>query len=70
MLIRPLDFCLTQSAKKVAVCPQPEEARGTTLSLYSALYAEEAAERHSPIAASARAALLKSLKFTIVTPRD
>ena len=70
MLIRPLDFCLTQSAKKVAVRPQPEEAPGTTLSLYSALYAEEAAERHSPIAASARAALLKSLKFTIVTPRD
>ena len=27
--------------------------------------AEEAAERHSPIAASARAALLKSLKVTI-----
>ena len=59
-----------QSAKKVAVWPQPEEAPGTTLSLYSDLYAAEAAERHRPMAASARAALLKSLKVTIVTPRD
>ena len=70
MLMRPLDFLRTQSAKKVAVWPQPEEAPGTTLSLYSDLYAAEAAEANKPTAASARAALQRSLTFTVIAPLE